>query len=101
MATSNPNPTQTPVMGSPSANSLNKVQRFSNLWTLHYRHGMNATLTKNFLCDGNLQIAIKKAQLHCQIMGYKYIWVRPLVCDIEAEEEYKLKGSPPEEVYSG
>lgn len=77
----------------------NKLQRFSNLWTLYYRHGMNATLTKNFHSEGNLQVAIKRAQLHCQIMNYKYIWVRPLVCDIDAEEEYKLKGGSPDEGY--
>jgi len=99
MATSpNTNPTQTPVMGS-SVIPPSKVQRFSNLWTLHYRHGMNATLIKNFPCDGDLQVAKRRAQLHCQIMGYKFIWIRPLVCDIEAEEEYKLKGISPEEGY--
>jgi hypothetical protein len=76
-----------------------KIQRFANLWTLYYRHGMNAGLYKNFYCEGNLQTAIKRAQLHCQIMNYKYIWVRPLVCDIESEEEYKLRGANPEEGY--
>lgn len=84
---------------SAAAEKPSKLQRFSNLWTLYYRHGMNATLTKNFYCDGNLQIAIKRAQLHCQVMNYKYIWVRPLICDIDAEEEYKLKGGSPDEGY--
>ena len=74
----------------------NVAKRFSNLWTIYFRHGMNATLSKNFSHDGDLQSAIKRAQHHCLIMGYRYIFVRPLICDIEEEEQYKLKGGVPE-----
>lgn len=91
MATS---PTATTIAERPA-----RAQRFSNLWTLYFRHGMNATLTKNFYYEGNLQSAIKRAQLHCQVMNYKYIWVRPLICDIDGEEEYKMKGASPDDGY--
>lgn len=65
----------------------------TNYWTLYFRHGMNSTLSKNFYFEGSLMEAAKRGQEHCKIMGYHYIWVRPLVCNIEAEEDYKLKGN--------
>jgi hypothetical protein len=71
-------------------------QHFANLWTIHYRHGMNATLSKNFFYDGDLNGAIARAQEHCKIMNYKYIFLRPLIVDIDKEEEYKLKGGSSE-----
>jgi hypothetical protein len=70
-----------------------KAQRMSNYYLMFYRHGMNANLTKGFFCDGDLQAARKRAEAHCKIMGYKYIFVRPMICNLEAEEEYKLHGS--------
>ena len=71
----------------------NKPEHFSNLYIMFYRHGMNANLTKGFYCEGGLLNAQKRAQEHCKIMGYKFIFVRPMVCSLEAEEEYKLHGS--------
>jgi len=70
-----------------------KAQRMSNYYIMFYRHGMNANLTKGFYCDGDLTSARKRAEAHCKIMGYKYIFVRPMICNLETEEEYKLHGS--------
>ncbi len=72
---------------------------YSNLWTMFYRHGMNANLTKGFYFKGNVHEAKKRALDHCQIMGYKFIFVRPLVIDLKSEEEYKLRGTAPEELF--
>jgi len=69
-----------------------RPQHFTNLWTLHFRHGMNPGLTKNFFHEGDLESAQLRARKHCEIMGYRYIFVRPMVIDIEAEEEYKKLG---------
>ena len=69
-----------------------KFGDFSNLYVMYYRHGMNANLTKGFYCSGDIAVAIQKARDHCKIMGYRYIFVRPLIVDIEAEESYKLRG---------
>jgi hypothetical protein len=62
----------------------------SKCWTVFYRHGVNATLTKNFYFDGAMRDAIERAQQHCGIMGYKYIFIRPMICDIEHEENVQL-----------
>ena len=69
-----------------------RVKHLSSMWIMFYRHGMNATLTKNFYHEGDMNSAIRRAQDHCKIMGYKYIFIRPLICDLESEEEYKLTG---------
>lgn len=69
-----------------------KVEHFGNLYLLYYRHGMNANLTKGFYCDGDLLKARHRAEDHCKIMGYKFIFVRPLICDLDVEEEDKLRG---------
>lgn len=66
---------------------------FKNLYILFYRHGMNANLTKGFYCEGGLHEAQKRAKKHCDIMNYRYIFLRTMVCDLDAEEEYKLHGA--------
>lgn len=70
-----------------------REKHLSNLYIMFYRHGLNANLTKGFYCDGSLLMARRRAEEHCKIMGYKYIFVRPMICDLEQEEEYKLKGA--------
>ena len=74
--------------GSPKAVRTN----LSNYWTMYYRHGMNANLQKNFYFEGTLVQAQLRAREHCDVMGYKFIWVRPLVCNIEEEEAYRKRG---------
>lgn len=73
--------------------TTSKVEHLSYLYIMFYRHGMNANLTKGFYFAGDLQEARKRAEAHCKIMGYKFIFVRPMVCNLESEEEYKLKGA--------
>lgn len=81
-------------MGPASAlsSTKNKSEAFSYLYIMFYRHGMNANLTKGFYHSGDLMSARRRAEAHCKIMGYKFIFVRPMVCDLEVEEEYKIKG---------
>lgn len=71
----------------------NTANNLSYLYIMFYRHGMNANLTKGFYHTGDLLSARKRAEAHCKIMGYKFIFVRPMVCNLENEEEYKLKGA--------
>jgi len=61
-----------------------------SLFSMHYRHGMNSKLEKIFMFNGELFEARKRAEKHCEIMGYKLIWVRPLVINLEAEESQQL-----------
>jgi hypothetical protein len=58
---------------------------------MHYRHGMNSKLEKYFKHKGDLISARKRAQEHCEVMGYRLIWVRPLFINLE-EEENQQKG---------
>jgi hypothetical protein len=80
-------PTPTPQL--PAAQSCLPPD-LKKCWTIFYRHGVNATLTKNFFFDGKMHEAIERAQKHCGIMGYKYIFVRPMLCDIDYEEGVQL-----------
>ena len=71
---------------------LKNPVRVTNYWTIFFRHGMNANLSKNFYFDGTQLEATRRAQEHCKIMGYRFIFLRPLVCNIDEEEAYKLRG---------
>lgn len=62
----------------------------SKFWIMSYRHGMNATLSKNFYFNGSLKEAVERARKHCDIMNYQYYFLRPLVVDIEAEERRQM-----------
>ena len=73
-----------------------KTGHFTNLWIIFYRHGMNPELHKYFYYDGNFIEARKRAIDHCKTMGYKFIFLRPMIVDIDKEEEYKIKGIEPE-----
>ena len=62
----------------------------AKVYVMFYRHGMNANLTKGFYHDGDIESARRRAEAHCKIMNYRFIFVRPLICDIGADEDYKL-----------
>lgn len=86
----------TPAIATPASLEtapLPLKKHLANLYLMFYRHGMNANLTKGFYCEGNLLDARKRAEKHCKIMNYKYIFVRPMVCNLEEEESYKLNGA--------
>lgn len=63
---------------------------FPFCWTMIYRHGVNATLQKHFFFKGTINQAIERAQKHCGIMGYKYHYIRPMLCNIDVEEGIQL-----------
>jgi hypothetical protein len=69
-----------------------KKESFSHLYIMFYRHGMNANLTKGFYFPGTLLEARARAEAHCSVMGYKFIFVRPMVCNLEEEEKYRMRG---------
>jgi hypothetical protein len=63
----------------------------SKIYTLFYRHGMNPQCQKGFVHEGDIKSAVQRAQRHCEVMNYRYIFVRPFVSDIDEEEKYKLE----------
>ena len=60
------------------------------LYVMFYRYEVNQVRTKNFRFHGPLQGACERGRKHCEVMGYKYMFVQPLISDFETEEAYKL-----------
>ncbi len=83
----------------PNTNSALKVipgapessPSFADYYNLYFRHGMNPTCQKGFHCAGGLNAAVARARQHCDIMGYRYIFVRPMVCNIDLEEKQRIE----------
>jgi hypothetical protein len=70
---------------------LRKIpEGLANIWTMYYRQAMNANLSKNFYCDGGLQKARMRAEKHCKILNLKFIFVRPLISNLDFEEAQHL-----------
>lgn len=59
---------------------------FKGLWLIHYRHGMNPGLSKGMYHVGDVRSAVERAKRHCEMMGYRYVFVRPFVSDLQKEE---------------
>lgn len=59
------------------------------VYIIYYRHGMNPHCQKGFVHKGDLRSAVDRAKTHCAIMGYRYIFVRPLICDLAEDEKSK------------
>lgn len=87
-----PPTTQNPPASSPAQEPKVQDLLFDHnaYWTMYYRHGVNATLSKNFFFEGSLHQAVERAQKHCGIMGYKYMFLRPMIVDICKEERVQL-----------
>jgi hypothetical protein len=64
-----------------------------SIYLLFYRHGLNPQCQKGFTLRGDLRSATERAKRHCEAMGYRYIFVRPLICDIDLEEKQKIERS--------
>ena len=61
-------------------------------WTLWYRFGTVPIATKSFQFDGNLEQATIRARKHCEIMRYRYVFVRPMMVDLEYQESLYIAG---------
>jgi hypothetical protein len=42
--------------------------------------------------DGNLQDATTRARKHCEMMKYRYVFVRPMIVDLDYQEELYIAG---------
>ncbi len=74
---------------------FNPKEPFVGLYLMHYRNGIsgNHILTKNFRFNGSLREARERAEKHCQTMGFKLMFVEPLICDLTKEEQLHLGDS--------
>lgn len=88
-----------PAKLTPTQEFFKKYPEFQNLYTMFYRHGMSVSVSKTFYHpdshpDRNVRIknAVDRARAHCKVMNYHYIFLLPLINDIDAHENYKLNG---------
>lgn len=56
-------------------------------YIMFYRHGMVPYAFKGFSVKGDLKKARERANKHCAIMGYRLIWVSPMLADLDEEEK--------------
>lgn len=64
----------------------------TKLWILWYRHSVNPHAQfKCFEFDGDLRAAVVRCQKHCEVMGFRFIMVRPFVVDLTDEEVNKVE----------
>lgn len=86
MANSTSSPaTSTPGAASPAAHEKSRV------YILHFRQG-NMLQKKHFNFCGPLREAVMRAREHCDKMGYRHVWTRPFVVDLEHQEKLKATG---------
>lgn len=57
------------------------------LWLVYYRHQNSVFNFKGFQHKGSIDDARRRAERHCQIMGYKMIFLKPLIANIDEEED--------------
>jgi hypothetical protein len=81
----------TAVLANPSPKESVTLEYLKNIWILFYRHGVNPHCQKGFYHNGDIYAANKRAKEHCDVMGYRFIFVRPLIVDIDEEEKIKMQ----------
>lgn len=75
------------------ANGISEPQEddiFNDLWVMTYRSGTTIN-TKGFSCSEGFHAAYKKAFAHCGIMGFGYLFIRPMISNLEEDEKRKLE----------
>jgi len=93
IATPSPAMPAAPIPNRSQEEIANAVTECDNLYIFYYRHGVNPGLQKIFFHKGTFATAKKRAEQHCGIMGYKFIWIRPFIVDLDVEEATQLSRS--------
>lgn len=73
----------------PTQATFKESEPFVGLYTLYYRDPVrnNQVLTKNFRYNGDLHAARMRAEEHCTLMHFRFMFVNPLICDLHKEEK--------------
>jgi len=58
-------------------------------YTLFYRYSTTAPQSKGFWFDGPLAEAIQRGRTHTEIMGSRFVCVRPFFVDLDIQENDK------------
>lgn len=70
-------------------------QSAKHQYTLFYRHGSNPyPQTLNFLhSSADVRgVIYERCKRHCEVMGYRFVSVRPTIVDLDKEENFFLNG---------
>jgi hypothetical protein len=67
-----------------------KIRVEKRAYTLWYRYRATAPFSKNFYYEGDLHDAAEAGRRHCQIMGFRFVIVRPFIIDLRNQEARKL-----------
>lgn len=69
----------------------------SRVYTGYYRHRNTPPLQLNFNFVGDLKAAKDRFRKHCEVMGYLYMQVTPMIMDLDKRE--KLRNSTETDQY--
>lgn len=58
---------------------------YSNIWVMHYFKGGSPNQIKNFVHVGDFRSALNTARDFCTKMGYRLMYVKPFISDLDAE----------------
>lgn len=60
------------------------------LYTLYYRQGSNPhpQFTSFFMSSVDMQQVTQRAKRHCEVMNYRFVYVRPAIIDLDKEENF-------------
>ena len=64
-----------------------EIKKELRSFALLYKH-RNQVETKHFPFVGHLADAIQRGQEHCNVMGYKFVQVRPFFIDLDLQEAH-------------
>jgi hypothetical protein len=67
-------------------------KKLPKLWILIYHFGATFPNTLNFPFDGTMTEAMQRAREHCDVMGYRFIKIRPFIVDLDDRERRKKEG---------
>lgn len=75
-------------------NSIEKDARIYQLW---YAYSNLAPQIKCFPFKGDMKSAIARARLHCEKMNYRFLRLRPLIVDLDEQEQRRAQNEFDEE----
>ena len=76
-------PTQTPQL-------LENLPKAGVQYILHFRQGSNPypLFTFFFFSSTDMKKVVERAKRHCEVMGHRFVSVRPAVTDLDQAENF-------------
>lgn len=81
-----------PVPGEPVFIHPHDITHGDRQYTVFYRHGNKPNCSKTFNFKGSFRQATERAKMHCQIMGYRFVFLSPVLSILEEDEKNRENG---------